>query len=118
MLVTTRVVNTGSTSTPQRLNAKVAIPDSITSAQKATTQKAKNDCGLNIAGFAWRPTGTSKSNKIARRSFIKFTADFVGLTLSTNNFLTDQLNTTNESVLSANGVRLKHNARPESWKMI
>jgi len=32
--------NTGSTSTPQRLNARVAMPDSITSAQKATTQKS------------------------------------------------------------------------------
>ena len=70
-LVTTRVAKTGSTSTPQRLTAKVAMPDSITNAQKATTQKAINDCGLRIAGFAWRPTGTSKSNKIARRSFMK-----------------------------------------------
>jgi len=68
-LVMTNVANTGSTSTPQRLTAKVAIPDSITNAQKATTQKAIHDCGSKIAGFAWRPKGTSNRNKIAKRSF-------------------------------------------------
>lgn len=53
-------------------SVRVATPDSITSAQKATTQKVINDYGLRIAGFAWRPTGINKSNKMPRRTFMRF----------------------------------------------
>jgi hypothetical protein len=60
----------GKTNTPEETRANVAMPDLITSDQKATIPKAINDCPSIITGFARAMTGNINRTAMVNRVFM------------------------------------------------